>query len=181
MGIAMVARWASGDHSFAGCRLQRDGAADEPFVARMPPTPQPRCPVEHVASDEPIEEIGSIATTTVAELAERALACAGDDAEMVLGRRVVPLAGVYCSRCGTTWPAAPLLLPAALTARPCRCAQVPRPLAERSTIGIRELLVPGVADRTLRAWGAGHGDEFRVRGAKGSMRLRCRFVWEDLA
>jgi hypothetical protein len=55
-----------------------------------------------------------------------------------------------------------------------------RPLGERHTIAIHELLDPRLASLSLAAWGAGHGDEFLVRGNLGRARLRCTFDWSDL-
>jgi hypothetical protein len=180
-GAEVLKHWLAGDRTLANRRVQRDPGAGAPFTIRMPPVPSTRCPVMHDGARERVEDLGSgIATLTVGLLAQRALACAGEDAALLLGRRSVPLGGFYCQRCRAIGPAPLLLLPAAKAATPCDCGGLPRPLAERSTVAIRELLSPQIATLTLAAWGAGHGDEFVVTGHKGRVRLRCAFDWRDL-
>jgi hypothetical protein len=179
-----MAGWRSGDRSLANCRVQCDPGGAE-FVVRMPGDPSARCPVAHDTSERAagrIIDLGApIAAVTVAMLATGALTHAGDDAAFVLGRRGVPLGGLYCGSCGTIAPTAPLLLPAARAAwRACACGAPPRPLGQRTTIAVRELLGGDVAALTLAAWGAGHGDEFVAVGSHGCLRLRCTFDWEDI-
>jgi len=178
-GARLLAAWLAGDRALAGRRVQSEHAGGPASIVRMPASPSPHCPVPH-GPREPHAEIDAIGTVTVGALAERAMAAAGDDAEFLLGRRGVPLGGMYCPVCRTTWAVPPLLLPAARAVRHCRCAAPPRPLGERSTVSARELLARDVASLTLAAWGAGHGDEVRARGRRGTVRLRCRFAWEEL-
>jgi hypothetical protein len=184
-GAELLARRLGGDRSLAGCRLQRDDGA-APYVVRMPPAPAPLCPAAHGARRPPeaaVEALGGgIWQVTVGTLAERALARAGDDAEIVLGDRAVPLGGLYCPRCGALAPAAPLLVPAAVAAapRPCGCGAPLGPLGERAAVGARELLDPALAPLSLRAWGAGPGDELVAVGRRGAVVLRCPFTWEEL-
>jgi hypothetical protein len=123
---------------------------------------------------------GNIATVTVGMLAEQAIARVGDDAEVVLGRRSIPL-GMYCPACRAVWGSPLLLMPAAQRApRPCTCAVPPRPLGERNTVGARELLGLHGGTRSLRDFGAGAGDEFLVSGSKGTVGLRCDFAWGEI-
>jgi hypothetical protein len=180
-GARILAGWFAGDPSLAACRVQQDGSGDE-FVIRMPDAPTPRCPVPHLAPSEPVVELaGGVRTVTLEAMAERALEVAGDDAWISLGRRGIPLCGLYCPRCRTTAPAPPLLLPAAQrAARRCGCDQPLRPLAERATLCVRELLAVDLAPLTLAAWGAGPGEELLVSGSRGQFRLRCDFAWSDL-
>jgi len=178
-GAELLGRWRAGERSLTNCRVQRDAGTDA-YTIRMPAAPSPRCPVSHAEPSDPREPLGSIAEVTVGALAERALACAGDDAVLLLGRRAVPLAGIYCPECRTTRPTPLRLLPAALATRACACHAPLRPLGERNTVSVRELLAPGVASLTLAAWGAGHGDEFLVAGRRGQVRLCCRFDWRHL-
>lgn len=179
-GAAALAAWRSGDRSLANRRLQSDGGARGPYVIRMPESPSPRCPVPHDRRPASVG-LGPIGTVTVGALAEQAMARAGEDAEIDFGRRVVPLAGLYCPRCRATWPAPPLLLPAARAAVPgCGCPEPPRPLGERSAVEARDLLAPAVASLDLRAFGAGHGDEVVATGTAGRVRLSCAFAWSDL-
>jgi hypothetical protein len=179
-GLALLASWRAGDWTHANCRIQCDPGGAEYVIAM--PAPRPRCPIPHAPSPRPIADLGgTIASVTVGALAERAIACVGDDAELLLGRRAVPLAGLYCPRCRAVAPATPFLLPAALAAaRPCACGEPLRALGQRHTIGAQELAHLGVASLSLAAWGAGHGDEFLVAGRRGRARLRCHFDWSEL-
>ena len=179
-GAELLARWRAGERSLANCRIQRDAAGAEAYTIRLPAAPSPGCPVPHSGSSDAHEPLGAIAEVTVGVLVERAIGCAGDDAVLLLGRRAVPLAGIYCPDCRRTHPAPLRLLPAAQAARPCGCTAPLRPLGERNAVSARELLVPALASLTLAAWGAGHGDEFVVAGRKGRVRLCCRFEWGDL-
>jgi molybdopterin/thiamine biosynthesis adenylyltransferase len=177
-GVRVLTRWLAGDRSLANCRLQDDGAGE--YVARMPGDRSRHCTAHE--DDSPIVALdGSIATVTVGTLGERALACAGDDAVIALGRRAVPLGGVYCPACRAVWGSPPLLLPAALgRPRPCACAVAPRPLGERRLLGARELLALDDGALGLAAWGAAPGDEFVALGRAGRVRLRCAFDWSEL-
>lgn len=184
-GAAILARWRAGDYGLANCRVQCDANQGEAYVIRMPQTLSPRCPVTHCGVGDwrdSIEELGgAIAAVMVGTLAERAITCVGDDAEIVLDRRAVPLGGLYCPRCRAISTARPLLVPAALaTWQACACGWTPRPLGECSTLSARELLGSEVAALSLAAWGAGHGDEFVATGRNGRVRLRCTFEWSDL-
>jgi molybdopterin/thiamine biosynthesis adenylyltransferase len=181
-GTAILARWRAGDRSLAHHRVQADAPGGRELVVSMPEGVSPRCPVVH-GSDGHVEDLGgTVAHVSVGDLAERAMARVGDDAEVVLGRRSVPLGGLWCPGCGRTWGTPPLLLPAARRApRPCACAEPPRPIADRHSVGMRELLGLDGGRMSLAAWGAGHGDEFAVAGARGHLRLRCRFDWSELA
>jgi hypothetical protein len=180
-GAAVLARWLAGDRTLANCRLQHDAGPGAAYVIRMPAAASPHCPVAHGGACERAEHLGgTVSAVAVGALAERALARAGDDAAFVLGRRGVPLGGLYCPRCRAMAPAPLLLLPAARAVRFCGCGEAPRPLAERSTIAARELLAPAVASLTLARWGAGHGDEFLVTGRRGRVRLCCAFDWSDM-
>lgn len=184
-GAAILARWYAGDRTLANCRVQRDAKQSAEYVIRMPGTVSPRCPVPHGSQGERHEPIaglgGAISAVTVGMLAERAIAYAGDDAEVGLGRRAVPLGGLYCPRCRAVAPAPPLLMPAAVAAWcACDCGAIPRPLGVRSTISARELRCPEVVSLSLAAWGAGHGDEFVTAGSRGRIRLRCTFEWSHL-
>jgi len=197
---AILERWRTGEHAIANCRWQYVGSGAEsgserasvadpvPFLIRMPSEVSPRCPVQHHAADtrtgtrDPIEDLGdTIAGVTVGSLAARALAFAGDDAEILLGRRAVPLGGLYCQRCSALAPA-PLALLSAPEARRsvCGCGEMPLPLGTRNIVGARELGASEVAAWSLAAWGAGHGDEFMTAGRHGRVRLRCRFDWREL-
>jgi hypothetical protein len=182
-GATMLARWLAGDRSLVNARLQCDPGSPA-YVVHMPPAPSPGCPVSHLAAggDTRVEDVGStIAAVAVGTLAERALASAGDDAEILLERRAIARAGLYCSHCRATAPAALLLLPAAVARwSGCGCGAPLRPLGTRATIPARELLESSVASLTLAAWGAGHGDAFAVVGRLGRIRLRCAFNWGDL-
>jgi molybdopterin/thiamine biosynthesis adenylyltransferase len=181
--LTLLGRWQLGDRSLANARVQRDGAGP-PYVIRMPCEPSPRCPVPHGDAwlATPVEDLGgTVASLSLATVAERALALGGDDAEVLLGRRSVPLAGVHCPACGATAPASPLLLPVALrSCRPCGCDVEPRPLGESPRVAASALLSRELRDLCLAAWGAGHGDELVVSGSRGSVRLRCAFDWSDL-
>jgi hypothetical protein len=178
---AILARWLGGERALAGCRIQRDAGGGE-YVIRMPAAPSPGCPVPHPRPDDPLEPRedlgGSVAEVPVARLAERALALAGEQAEIDLGRRALPLGGLYCPCCRALSPAQPLLLPAAqAAARACSCGELPQPLGERHTVGARELLALGPL--SLAAWGAAPGDEFSVVGRR-RVRLTCRFDWGEI-
>src|SRR5206468_1069449 len=103
------------------------------------------------------------------------------DAELMLGRRTVPLGGLYCRACAAVAPAPQLLMPAAAAAwRGCACVAAPRALGERNIVAAGDLLAAAIAPMTLAEWGAGHGDEFLVEGSRGRALLRCSFEWEDL-
>jgi hypothetical protein len=178
-GGAFLGRWLAGDRSLAHCRVQSDGG--EEYVVRMPRTPSDGCDVPHHDCGPGIELGGTIATLSVGTLAERARAAAGEDAEILLGRRGIPLDGLYCPACGVRWDSPPLLVPAAVAApRPCACAVTPRPLGERHAIAASELDDLDGGALTLRAWGAAHGDEFLAVGSAGQARLRAAFQWEDI-
>src|SRR6185436_13362310 len=124
---------------------------------------------------------GPIDRITVGGLASRVLTRAGDDAEILLGRRVVPLGGLFCTACRTFAAAPQRLLPAAFRQKICRCARPKiRPLGERTRLGARELLAAPEASLTLAAWGAGAGDVFEAVGAKGRVRLGCDLGHHDL-
>jgi ThiF family len=184
-GAAILAGWLDGDRSLVGCRIQRDADDRDPWVARMPFEPSRACPVHHETRLRAPARVaalgGSIATVTVGRLAEAACAAVGEDAEIVLGRRIIPLGGLYCSRCRAFTGAPPLLLPAAQAAAPsCGCGEPSRALGGRTTVSARELLEPTLAARSLAAWGAGHGDEFRAAGRKGDALLRCSFTWDEV-
>jgi hypothetical protein len=177
-GAHVLTRWLAGDRSLANCRLQDDGAGA--YVARMPADRSRHCTAHD--DESPIIAIGgSIATLTVGVLGARALACAGDDAVIALGRRTVPLGGVYCPACRAVWGSPPVLLPAALARpRPCACPLAPRPLGERSVLGARELLALEGGTLGLAGFGAAPGDEFVAVGRAGRVRLRCAFAWSEL-
>jgi len=178
-GARLVAASLAGDRSAAGLRLQCDGR-DE-YAIRMPATPSAACPMPH-AEPGPIEWLGgAIDGITVGGLAARALTHAGEDAEIVLGRRSVPLGGLYCAACRTTAAAPQRLLPAALRHKICDCPMPTlRPLGERTRLGARELLAAPEATLTLAAWGAGAGDVFDAVGDKGHVRLGCDLGVHDL-
>jgi molybdopterin/thiamine biosynthesis adenylyltransferase len=181
-GARLLARWRAGERAVANCRVQRDATGAE-FTVRMPATPSPACPIPHHAPAGPVVDLGArVGTLAVGALAERAIACVGEDAELVLGRRGVPLAGLYCPRCSAAVAADCALLPAAEAAAvpSCACGERLRPLGERHVVGARELATSAVADRTLAAWGAGAGDEFVCVGSRGQARLRTAFAWEDI-
>ncbi|TMA43940.1 MAG: hypothetical protein E6J83_09465 [Deltaproteobacteria bacterium] len=95
-GAELLARWRAGERSLANCRIQRDAAGAEAYTIRLPAAPSPGCPVPHSESSDAHEPLGAIAEVTVGALAERAIGRAGDDAVLLLGRRAVPLAGIYC-------------------------------------------------------------------------------------
>jgi hypothetical protein len=106
------------------------------------------------------------------------MAVAGENADILLGRRALPLGGLYCARCGAFSPASTLLMPAAQSAaRPCGCGGTPRPLGERHEVSARE--IAAVGNVSLRDWGAGPGDEFLVVGRR-RVRLACRFDWTEI-
>lgn len=177
-GARLLAQWLGGDRSIAHSRLQDDGAGQ--FLARMPAAGSRRCEVAHT-DYTPLVALGPARSVTTGHLAERALACAGDDAVIDLGRRSVPLGGLYCPACRVTWGSPPLLLPAALALPgPCACRVTPRPLGTRSELGARELLDLDGGTRGLLALGASPGDEFVARGRAGQVRLRCAFDWAEL-
>ncbi len=178
-GARLVAATLAGDRSVAGLRLQCDGR-DE-YAIRMPATPSAACPIPH-ADPGPIEWLGgAIDRITVGGLAARALTHAGEDAEIVLGRRAVPLGGLYCPTCRATAAASPRLLPAAFRQKICDCPQPTlRPLGERRRLGARKLLAAPEATLTLAAWGAGAGDVFDAVGQKGHVRLGCDLGRHDL-
>jgi len=191
----ILAGWRAGDLTLANCRLQLDPGGEAEYRIQMPAAPAPGCPVPHGNPshgdqlDAAVHSVaaavcelgGSINAVTVGALAEAAIRTAGADAELMLGRRAVPLAGLYCPQCGAVAPSSPLLIPAACAAwRGCTCGGVPRALGTRHVIAARDLLTATLAPATLAAWGAGHGDEFLVQGSRGRVRLRCAFEWEDL-
>ena len=177
-GARLLARWLGGDRSIARSRLQDDGAGE--FLARMPAATSRRCAVAHT-DQTPLVALGPARSVTTGALAERALECAGHDAVIDLGRRSVPLGGLYCPACRVTWGSPPLLLPAALARpRPCACGVAPRPLGTRSELGARELLDLDGGTLGLLAMGASPGDEFVARGHTGQVRLRCTFDWAEL-
>jgi molybdopterin/thiamine biosynthesis adenylyltransferase len=181
-GAELLVKWRSGDRSLVNSRLQCDAENDRVLAVRMPSAPSPRCPVAHDRGRTDVLELGApAAEVTVGEIAALAIARAGGDARIELGRRAVPLRGVYCPTCRRITEPPSLLMPAALDAgRACACAAVPRPLGQRHTIAAFELFAPGLASRSVAAWGAGHGDEIVARGWRGEVRLRCTFDWRDL-
>ena len=182
-GAAILERWRAGDRTLLNTRVQRDPDGEREYVIRMPAQPLPRCPVPHRTSDHDLSRVadlgGTVGALSVAALAEAAIDFAGDDAQILLGRRAVPLGGCYCPRCRAVSTAPPLLPAALATWNACSCGAA-RPLGERNSIGARELLGRDVASLSLRAWGAGHGDEFVAAGRKGDIRLRCAFDWRNL-
>ena len=175
----VIAALAAGDRRMVGRRLQSDGGRE--FVLNLPPAPSSGCPVPHLPGDRRCEPLGgSIDTVTVGTLATRALLTAGADAEILLGRRALPLGGLYCPRCRRTGPAPLRLLPAAAAGfAPCGCGSA-RPLGVRTSTPAAELLAAPAAALTLAAFGAGHGDVFVVAGGKGSATLEASFTWSDL-
>jgi hypothetical protein len=179
-GARLLLGWLSGDRSSVGARVQRDGEGGE-YVIRMPRTPMPGCPVPHHPQPERLVDLGGdVGTVTLRIFAEHAVAEAGDDAEIVLGRRAVPTVGMQCPRCQLISPAPLRLLPAAASISSCACAAPLRPLAWRWQVSARELLAPGVGGLTLREFGAAAGDEFLVVGHKGAVRLAATFDWREL-
>jgi len=182
-GAAVLAAWLEGDRSLANRRLHRAPGSSSDCLIRMPAEPSPRCPVPHGRhpSIAAFDLGGPIAAVSLGRLAEHALDLAGDDAELQLGRRAVPLGGIYCTACRRVSPSLPLLLPAALATEPaCQCGAPRRALGERATIAARELLDPAIASLSLAAWGAGHGEELVAAGSRGRVRLACTFEWSDL-
>jgi hypothetical protein len=181
-GAGLLLGWLDGDRSRLGARVQRDGGGAE-YVIRMPETPTPGCPVPHHRQRERLVDLGGdIGAVTMQAFAERAMTEAGDDAEVLLGRRVVPMVGLQCPRCDAIVSAPLRLLPAAATASAsCACAVPPRPLATRSQVWARELLAPDVARLTLRDFGAAPGDEFLIVGRKEAVRLGATFDWQEVA
>jgi molybdopterin/thiamine biosynthesis adenylyltransferase len=182
-GAELLAKWRWGDRSPANCRVQCDAVEDRVLVIRMPSAPSPRCPVSHQAVQryDLVELGGSTRAASVGTLAGRAIAALGNDARIDLGRRAVPLRGIYCSGCRRVTRPPKLLMPAALQAgRSCRCAQPLLPVGQGHTVAAVELLSPALASLSLAAWGAGHGDEFVARGRRGAVRLRCAFDWREL-
>jgi hypothetical protein len=175
LGVRLLERWLDGDRSAAGMRIQGGGAGGE-YAVRMPAAPAARCPVPHHPPTEvAIDLDGGIDALTVGALAERARAAVGDDAEIVLGRRAVPMVGMSCTKCHLVGPAPLRLLPAA--AGSCACGGELGPIATRSRVSVRELLAPDVAPLTLRGFGCPPGDELLAVGARGAARLRTRFHW----
>jgi hypothetical protein len=179
-GARLLLGWLNGDRSSVGVRVQRDGEGGE-YVIRMPRTPMPGCPVPHHPQSERRMDLGgNVGTVTLRVFAERAIVEAGDDAEIVLGRRSVPMVGMECPRCQLISGAPLRLLPAAMAISSCACAAPPRPLASRWQVWARELLAPDVAELTLREFGAAPGDEFLVVGSRGAVRLGATFDWREL-
>ncbi len=182
-GIEILEHWRAGDRSLVNCRVQCDPGG-EPFIVRMPAEASRGCSAGHARSvdDIDVEALGgSVEAVTVADLAERALARCGADAEILLGRRAVPTAGLYCPACPGFAAALPRLLPAAIAAaRLCDCDIAPRPLGLRTSVGARELLDPALAPLALRAWGAAPGDELLAEGSRGRVRLAADFDWREL-
>jgi hypothetical protein len=178
-GARLVAAVLAGDRDAIGLRLQCDGG-DE-YAIRMPEAPSAACPIPH-GDPGPIESLGgAIDHITVGGLAARVLAHAGDDAEILLGRRAVPLGGLFCTVCRRFAAAPQRLLPAAFRQKICACARPKlRPLGERTRLGARELLAAPEASLTLAAWGAGAGDVFEAVGARGRVRLGCDLGRHDL-
>src|SRR5262249_45476400 len=158
-GVRVLLRWLAGDRCLAATRHQRDSDAPE-YLIRMPRHPLPGCPVPHHPDEaRPVDLDRGIDELTVGEVAERLVAEAGDDTTLLLGRRSIPMLGMECLRCRRVSPAPLRLLPAAVGERGCSCAEPCRPLATRSQVGVRELLVPEVAKITLRRFGSGPGEE----------------------
>jgi hypothetical protein len=178
-GGRLVAAVLAGDRDVIGIRLQCDG--DDEYAIRMPEMPSAACPIPH-GDPGPIEWLGgAIDGITVGGLAARVLTRAGDDAEILLGRRAVPLGGLLCAACGGFGAAPQRLLPAAFRQKICSCTRPKlRPLGERTRLGARELLAAPEASLTLAAWGAGAGDVFEAVGAKGRVRLGCEVGRHDL-
>jgi hypothetical protein len=180
VGARLVAAALAGESDVCGLRLQCDGG--EEYAIRMPGMPSAACPIPH-GDPGPIERLGgAIDRITVGGLAARALTQAGGDAEILLGRRAVPLGGLFCAACRTFAAAPQRLRPAAFRQKICACARPKlRPLDERTRLGARELLTAPEASLTLAAWGAGAGDVFEAVGAKGRVRLGCDLGDHDLA
>jgi hypothetical protein len=177
-GLSVLLRLGAGE-DLAGLRLQRDGGAAE-FLVRMSPEIAAGCPVPHGPRPPLVPLEGDVATITVGALAERALALAGSDAVVLLGRRGVPAMGLRCPGCGRVWTTPSALLPAAVRyARPCDCGVAAQPLGLRTTITAAELAASDVASWTLAAFGAAEGDEFLVAGARGTLRLGCELAGGD--
>ena len=178
-GARLLGRWLAGDRSVAGCRMQDDGGGD--YRAAMPAEVSPYCTAAHEDALPLVDLGGSVSTVSVGELAERALAHAGHDAAILLGRRSVPLGGLYCPSCHAHWGSPPILMPAAITRpRPCACPATPRPLGERHEIAAHELLALDGGAPSLAAIGAAPGDEFVAAGDAGRVRLRTTFDWHEL-
>jgi hypothetical protein len=180
-GLRVLARWLDGDRTLAGTRTQCDGAGRPEYAIRLPAAPMGGCPVAHHAQTETIIALdGTVDTLTVGALAERALASAGADAELLFGRRSLPMVGMSCPRCGR-FTAAPLrLMPAATASRQCGCGSALAPVATRSRVGARELLASDAAPLTLRAFGSGPGEELLAVGSRRTVRLRTRFDWKEM-
>ena len=182
LGADLLGRWCAGDRGIVRRRIQGN-ATYGPLVAHMPAEPSRRCPISHGrdAGAGEVQELGRITAVSIREVATRVATAAGEDAEILLGRRTMPLGGRYCPRCRAISAAPPLLAPHGLSLhRGCVCPEPLQPLAVRHSVGVRELLHPSVAPLTLAAWGAGHGDELSAIGSKGHIRLRCAFDWSDL-
>jgi hypothetical protein len=180
-GLRLLRRWLDGDDSIAGVRTQCDAAGRPEYAIRMPAHPVRGCSVPHHAQLETgIDLDGTIDTLTVGAIAERALATAGADAEILVGRREIPMMGMSCKHCGTIAPPPLRLMSAATAAPPCGCPGTLVPLATRSRVGARELASSDAAAVTLRAFGSGPGEELLAVGSAGTVRLRARFEWKEL-
>ena len=180
-GVRVLLRWLDGDRGAVGARVQRDGDGAE-YVIRMPASPVAGCPVSH--HPETVLQVdlgGGIDAVTVGAVAERAIAEAGDDAQILLGRRAVPMMGLTCPRCRVLTAAPLRLLPAATSSRQCECPGTLQPLATRSQVGAHELVAPDSAGLTLRQFGSGPGEELLAVGSRGAVLLRTSFEWGEIA
>jgi hypothetical protein len=179
--LRILGRWLDGDRTIVGTRTQCDASGRPEYTIRMPAAPVAGCSVPHHSPIEtPVELDGTVDTLTVGTLAERALATAGADAELLLGRREVPMVGMSCARCGHFAPPLLRLMPAATASPPCGCDGTLVPLATRSRIGARELAASDAAPLTLRAFGSAPGEELLAVGSAATVRLRTRFEWKEM-
>jgi len=123
---------------------------------------------------------GAVDAVTMDTIAARALAVAGDDAEIHFGRRAIPMLGMSCPRCHVVTSALLRFLPVAATMRRCDCGSPLVPLATRNRVSARELASSDAAAVTLRALGGAPGDELLVVGSRGAARLRTTFAWKEI-
>jgi hypothetical protein len=181
-GTRVLRRWLDGDGTLAGTRLQCDRSGRPEYHIRMPLGPVGGCPVPHHAPNETVVDLdGTVGTLKVGTLAERALASAGNDAELLLGRREIPVFGMKCPRCDRVTPPPLRLLPAATLSRQCGCVSTLVPFATRSRVAARALAASDAAAITLSSFGCAPGEELLAVGARGTVRLRTRFDWSELA
>jgi hypothetical protein len=188
LGARLVRGLRAGDETLVHSRFQLDARGLESRV-RLPAAPSPRCPVPHGdpvaagagAGTARVPLGGGIHEVSVGELAARAVALLGEDAEIVLEGRALPMVGLACRGCGRLSAAPPILLPAAVrSAKACDCLDPLFPLGTRARIGARELLRSEARSLLLADWGAGPGDEFTCAGDRGEVRLACDLADGDL-